>query len=376
TALATTHTHGHTPTPPTTTHTHPNLPTYPFQRRRYWLEDPARTAAAVLDAPVELAGEGGLLFTGRLSLDTHPWLADHGIDGVPLVPGSLFVDLALRAGEHAQSPVVDELTLEAPLALPTTGAASLQLTVGVPADDGRRPFAVHARFGEDADWTRHASGLLSAESGHTPVPDTTWPPAGAVRTDVDEVYDRLAGLGYGYGPAFRNLRAAWQLGDTLYAEVGVPGEPGGGTDEFALHPALLDAALHLLPVREGLDGVRLPFSWSGVRLHATGATALRVRLEPLAGETVSLVLTDPAGGLVAAVDALDLRPLPAGALTATPQTGTDPLYEVGWTELRPSGGGSGHADAPEPVIVHLDTDTTPEDTALHALTLVQNWLTQ
>ncbi|TXS42303.1 type I polyketide synthase, partial [Streptomyces sp. OR43] len=348
--------------------------TYPFQPTHYWLDATATATADALLAPaVELAEDDGLLFTGEVGTALLPWLADHAMGGVPLVPAALFVELALRAGEKADVPVVDELTLEAPLALPADGSAvSLQLTVGAPDSTGR-PFSVHARPADGSAWVRHASGRLAAADHEVPAPETVWPPADAVPTDVAEVYERLERLGYGYGPAFRNLRKAWALGDTLLAEAALPEELRDSAVEFALHPALLDAALHLLPLRDGGAELKLPFSWSGVRLHATGADSVRIRLEPAGGDSMSLSLTDSGGDPVASVDAVHLLPAPIVTAAPTAPTPTDPLYTVEWTEPGvPRGRARDVLPAPE--IVRIDSGLPVAEATHRALTLVQEWL--
>ncbi|MEW2124215.1 SDR family NAD(P)-dependent oxidoreductase [Streptomyces sp. NPDC007259] len=365
TALATTYAQG---TPLTTGGAgHTDLPTYPFRPTHYWLDTPATDA--LLAPAVELAGDGGLLFTGEVGTRSLPWLADHAMGGVALVPAALFVELALRAGEEADAPVVDELTLEAPLPLPDDGSVvALQLAVGAPEDTGRRSFGVHARSGEGQPWIRHASGWLAPADAEVPDPGPAWPPAGAERTDATEVYERLAALGYGYGPAFRNLRDAWSVGGALFAEVALPDELRAQAGDFALHPALLDAALHLLPLQGGGDELKLPFSWSGIRLHATGADALRVRLEPDDGQSVSLSLTDAAGGPVASVGSVRLLPAPAVAASHT-----DPLYEVEWTEPVARAGRAGEV-LPGAEIVRITPGRSVAEAAHHALALVQEWL--
>ncbi|MFD0662082.1 polyketide synthase dehydratase domain-containing protein [Thermocatellispora tengchongensis] len=183
-----------------------------------------------------------MTWTGRISLESHPWLADHAVWGRVLVPGTAFVELALRAGGE-----IEELTLQAPLAVPERGGVHLQLVAGAEDEAGRRTVGVHSRP-EDAPpgtpWTCHATGVVRAGTGPDDFADdlTAWPPPGAVPVDVDGRYDELAGQGYDYGPSFQGLRAAWRRGEEVYAEVSLPGEQDAAA--YAVHPALLDAALH------------------------------------------------------------------------------------------------------------------------------------
>ncbi|WP_435897545.1 SDR family NAD(P)-dependent oxidoreductase [Streptomyces achromogenes] len=324
------------------------LPGYAFQRERYWLDSTAGgadvtsaglapTDHALLGAAMVRADTEGAVLTGRLSAATQPWLADHRVGGRLLFPGTGHLELALRAGDQVGCGDIAELTLHAPLVLPDRGAVQLQVTVGAPEGD-TRPVTIWSRpesLDEELPWTRHADGLL-APTGTLPVPAdplTDWPPRDAEPVPLDGLYDDLAGLGLGYGPLFQGLRAAWRTADGLYAEVATDAVPDG----FALHPALSDAALHTVGLTDAAgEEALLPFAWSGVRLHATGATALRVRVRPTGEGTVALTLADPTGAPVATVDALTLRPLRTEALAAaarTPRAGA--LYRVEWVPAPP-----------------------------------------
>ncbi|MCX5208626.1 SDR family NAD(P)-dependent oxidoreductase [Kitasatospora sp. NBC_00240] len=331
----------------------PDLPTYAFEHRRFWLDPDAVPAdphgvgldAAghpLLGAELHLPESGGLLLTGRLSLAALPWLADHAVTGGVLLPGAALVELALRAGERADAPYLEELTLEAPLGLPAEGAVQIQLSVAAPAD-GRRALAVHSRpAGEDeAPWTRHASGVLATAGPADDESLPSWPPAEAAALPLDDVYHRLADDGYHYGPAFQGLRAGWRAEDgTLYAEVALPEEQAGTAPAYGLHPALLDAALHLVArygravVPDGAPALVLPFAWSGVAVHAVGAAAARVRLRPVDGG-YALTLADAAGAPLASVRRLDLRPVEPWALTRALRSTADrsperSLYTLVW----------------------------------------------
>ncbi|MCE7550791.1 type I polyketide synthase, partial [Streptomyces thermodiastaticus] len=326
------------------------LPTYPFQREHFWLApntggDP-RTLGLdaarhpLFSAVVEVAGRDELVLTGRLSVSDHPWLADHTIGGTVLVPATAFLELAVAAGDRAKAPHVEELTLEAPLALTESQVLRVQVVVGAPDASGLRPFTVHAcpDTGDEGsrEWTRCASGVLGATTAAGPVEGLRqWPPAGARPEPLTGVYDRLTGAGYDYGPAFRCLRALWRGADgDLYAEVRLPGDQQEAATRFALHPALLDSVLHPL-VLHGMDGMepgvlQLPFAWSGATVHAVGATALRVRIsaDPRTG-TAALTLADPTGEPVAAVASLTLRPVARDRI-AQAAGGPAPLYVVDW----------------------------------------------
>ncbi|MCX5380979.1 type I polyketide synthase [Streptomyces sp. NBC_00091] len=320
-----------------------DLPTYAFQRERFWLEGTEAAgdmASAGLDAAghpllgamVTVAASDDHLFTGRLSVTAQPWLADHAVAGTVLLPGTAFVELALHAGLQTGHGHLEELTLEAPLVLPERGGVQVQLAVGPADPDGRRTVTTYARSAQESGepWTRHATGVLSATPATSPAPATTggpWPPAGAEPLDLTGFYDRLTDAGLGYGPAFQGLRAAWRLGDEVYAEVGLDRDQQEAAGRFGLHPALLDAALHAVGLGSFLDGpgVRLPFSWNGVHLHTAGARDLRVRLSPAGGDAVALTVTDTAGLPVATVDSLALRPVATEHLAHR-----DTLFALDW----------------------------------------------
>ncbi|HEX2312789.1 MAG TPA: SDR family NAD(P)-dependent oxidoreductase, partial [Thermomonospora sp.] len=316
------------------------LPTYAFQHRPYWLAPPAAagnlgaTGLAGADHPLlgavlEPADGDGLVLTGRISTRTHPWLADHAVLGSVLFPASAFVELVLHAGRAVGLERVEELTLEHPLALPDTAAVRIQVIVGEADGSGARPVTVHSRAGEDDGWTRHATGSLgAAEAPPAPRSESAWPPPGATPVDVEALRDDLDDQGYRYGPLFWGLRAAWRHGDDLYAEVELPEVPDAS--RYGVHPALLDTALRPLTLGNEPGVLRLPFSWSGVSLHATGATAARVRLSPTGADGATLEIFDPAGLPIATVEALSLRPYTPDRNAAVHR---DSLFRAAWKTL-------------------------------------------
>ncbi|MFD9606908.1 SDR family NAD(P)-dependent oxidoreductase [Streptomyces sp. NPDC059970] len=350
------------------------LPTYAFQRKRFWPKLSAAWAGdatamglraaehPLLSAAVTLADGDGMLFTGRLSLGTHPWLADHTVLGTALLPGTAFVELAVHAGDQVGCGQLVELNLEAPLILPEEGGIAVQMTVGAPDDTGHRPLYVYSRpDGEEGEetWNRNAGGLLAP--GQATAPDwaafAQWPPRDAVQVPMDDFYAQLEAANYGYGPAFQGLKSVWRRGDDVFAEVRLPEEPAAEAQRFGLHPALFDAAMHSRAMLgngdEGGPGQeRLPFSWTGVSLYATGASALRVRLSPTGTDTVSVALADESGAPVASVGATVLRPVSAEQLNTSRSPHHDSLFRIDW----PVAQGTGTAPDTSGWIVLGDSD--------------------
>jgi pimaricinolide synthase PimS1 len=325
------------------------LPTYPFQRQRYWLAPasagpgPAALGQGALEHPFLAASiedpEGeGIAFAGRVSVAEHPWLADHAVLGSVLLPGTAFLELALFAGERAGAPVVEELTLQAPLVL-ADGAVSLRATVSAPDAQGNRELTVHSRpEGEEGAWARHATGVLAPGAPLAPEGPSQWPPPGAEAVDPAAVHARLADAGFEYGPAFSGLGAAWKDEDALYAEVSLPEGLAGASQGFLLHPALLDAAGHtslgLALLDDGEGELRLPFSWRGVQLHTAGASTLRMRAQ-LDRDRFSLSAVDEAGTIVISVESVVARPVDRVRLQAA--AGSRSLYRLDWQSLRAPG---------------------------------------
>ncbi|WP_239142044.1 type I polyketide synthase, partial [Plantactinospora endophytica] len=322
-----------------------DLPSYAFQRRRFWLGSSAGDIRAaglaaarhpLIAGSVRLADGDGVVLTGRLSLHSHTWLADHTIGGNVLVPGTAFVELAARAGDEAGYDQIDELTLYTPLILPRRGGVHLQMVLRAPDEQGRGSLTIHSRpddADQDEPYTRHAAAVLTAGVRESdPGRLTQWPPPGAETIQVDGVYERLAEEGYHYGPAFQGLRAAWHLDGSVYAEVALA--ENIEVDGFALHPALFDAALQAVALEPGGEagaGPRLPFAFTGVDVHASGATTLRVRLARDDEGSVTLHAFDPAGNPVVTVGKLVTRPLTDTA-PAAPDL-DDALFRVEWTPL-------------------------------------------
>ncbi|MEI2777964.1 MAG: type I polyketide synthase [Tetrasphaera sp.] len=328
---------------------------YPFQRNRYWLDVEPRAGLApgmepvahpLLHAVLRLP-DGGLVVTGTLAARSSRWLADHVVNGRILLPGTAFVELSLVAGEQADSPVLEELTLEAPLVLSETEAVTVEAVLSPADDTGRRSLSIHSYAASRGEWTRHAVGFVTATPPAAAAGLTAWPPAGAAAIDVTGAYAELTGRGYGYGPAFQGLRAAWIADGALYAEVALP-EAAGPVTGYRMHPALLDIAMHadlVVDMRAGGSQALLPFAWTGVALSTPGTSTLRVAVERIRGaEESRMVVADTAGRVVLQVDRLVSR-------VDDPRGHLDPdLHVIGWepVAVAPNGPGATTNAAADP----------------------------
>ncbi len=372
-----------------------DLPTYPFQRERYWLPLPRPAATSpvqlgqtptghpLIATAVDVAEDDTTTFTGSLSRAEQPWLADHAVGDTVLVPGTVFLELALHAADHLGHNHVVDLTLAAPLVLPDTGAVAVQVVAGAVDEHDRRDVGVYSRpveDGADQAWTRHAFGQLGTTA---PVPGTgtaVWPPAGAEPVDVQDAYERLARHGLRYGPAFQGLVAAWAQDGTTYAEVRLP--ETASEEGFALHPALLDAALHAQALRglienEDAGTVTIPFSFGNATLHATGATTVRVTLSPIGSESIAVAIADGGGTPLLTVESLATRSTTARQIAMSTHTTSQSLYRVEWAALVDP-----ELIAVEPDVTYHhvtggaadDVVTAAHDTAVRTHRVITEWL--
>ncbi|WP_330231018.1 HAD-IIIC family phosphatase [Nocardia sp. NBC_00508] len=375
-----------------------DLPTYAFDERRFWTDSVNRNAAShglqdvahpILGAGVPQPDSGGVTLTGRLSRQQQPWVADHAGPNAVLLPGAALVELAVRAGDEVDSPLVRELVLRAPMLVPDRGALLIQTVVGGADADHRRTVRIYARdeHDPDAQWTLHADGTLAEQSEPVPahIESSAWPPAEVVPVDVDDMYAELFTRGHHYGPLFRAMRAAWRRDDEIFVEVELAETAQGDAAKFGIHPALLDAALHAtaLFAADG-ENALLPFVWTDVALWASGATALRVRLTRSGADTVTMSATDRSGRPVVSVGSVLLRPVTAAQWDAAsiapayrrllrmewselPLPAPDRTLTLGeWNSVVP-----GTADAIVLPVPEGDSPSDVHDTAQHILAALQ-----
>jgi acyl transferase domain-containing protein/acyl carrier protein len=333
------------------------LPPYAFSRKRYWPHtfggsgDPASLGLMsaehpLLAASTALAGGGGWLLTGRLSLDSHAWLADHAASEAAVLPSAVYVELALQAAARAGCDTIERLSIDVPLVLEPDTPIQLQVALGAAEESGARSLSIHSRPCSQEDsggWIGHATGvaLPAAEDRPRACPalseGTAWPPPDAESVSLEDLHERLAQLGWEHGPAFDGLRAAWRRGGELFAEVSVTDDCDRQDGGFALDPALLDAALQLTAwsVADGgsADGPQLACRWDGVRLHSASSSGLRVAIAPAEDGGFSLSAANQLGVPVLSVDALRLEAIAPERLARGGADARRSPHHVQWQEL-------------------------------------------
>ncbi|WP_454197775.1 thioester reductase domain-containing protein [Nocardia sp. Marseille-Q1738] len=348
------------------------LPTYAFQRSRHWADDTATKATGtgsavghpVLDVAIDLADSeaDGLVATGRLSRRQR-WIAPGAV-----VPATVLVELAIRAGDELGCTELSALTILTPLRMPARADLHIQARVGGVTDSGERPVSIHSRTaGSPGPWTLHARGMVRLRIGGADFDLAQWPPTLSEHERCTEV----------------------ALPDELAAEAAA----------YRLHPVLLDAAL-AAATADNVGAMR------DIRLYSTGATALRVLARTDADGSTALLLADRTGAPVAAIGALtgaaarppesdsprpkvdDMaftvdwvpaattgRPIRWGAIT-----GTEPVLEIGETTLFADLADAADADKPVDAILatigaaqSADPVSRAHELGRRALSLVQQW---
>lgn len=255
------------------------LPTYPFQRRRFWPKSSAITVdgpamSGLLGSGKDLAS-GDTVYTSRLSVKSQPWLGDHVIYGTVVVPGATYAAMALAAvGTPAH---VKEVFFYEPIILPDKASREVQLTLH-PLDEGWK-FSVHSRpYGvKDAEWSRNADGTALAGAGAEP--DQAEPIDDAIermeRMRPQELFETFDDMELSWGPNWSgSLKSLWLGEGEAVGDISVGEELAENLGTEPMHPVLMDlctgvafpAFPALRAAEQGVSGLFLPLRYEQVTL--------------------------------------------------------------------------------------------------------------
>ncbi|EHB55431.1 6-deoxyerythronolide-B synthase., NADPH:quinone reductase [Mycolicibacterium rhodesiae JS60] len=357
-ALATAYICGHRPDFAARYHTpgrRLELPTYPFQRRRYWpktsgIRVDGTAASGILGSAKDLAS-GDTVYTNVLSVKTQPWLAHHVIYGTVVVPGATYAAMALAsAGAPAR---VKEVFFYEPIILPDKASREVQLTLH-PVDDGWK-FQVHSRpFGvRDAEWSLNADGtLLTGAEPEAEAQDARVSPAEAVeqmnRIRPQELFDIFHDMELTWGPTWTtSLKSLWVGEGEAIGDIAVGDELGEHLGIEPIHPVLLDLCTGVvfpafpatLAAEQGMTDLFLPLRYGQVRLHEKMPRRFFCRARwhenAVTNETqvFDLDFVDRDGLVLGGISEFTLKRAPREALLrGLGGDSTRLLYTLGWQE--------------------------------------------
>ena len=340
-----------------------HLPTYPFQRQRYWLEPKkggggalaATTSHPLLGEQLELAGTSEIRFQSQISQHGQnlTYLADHRIFGQAILPLTAYLEMALAAGKFRfpnQRIRLQEVFIEQPLVLAAEQGESntLQLVL-TPKGNNIYSFQIYSRMaaGEmsvNPTWIRHSFGdiFLGKLAGGNqtvgqPIPFNlaAWQAQCATEIVPEQFYQERRSQDIDFGPSFQGLEQLWKGDGVALGRIRVPDRVWQAIDEYSLHPALLDASLHLLGAILP-EGTYLPVVLDHLQLYHPPRRNLwsYATLKPGRSPDSEILnaevhLFDDQGNLVAWVSGLCLRRANQRHMTHRSEL-ENHLYEVVW----------------------------------------------
>ncbi|MDL1883142.1 SDR family NAD(P)-dependent oxidoreductase [Anaerolineae bacterium CFX8] len=343
------------------------LPTYPFQRERYWIETarsrrPAaylsgKTVHPLLGVRLRSPAVRGIVFESQMNAHYPPFLDHHRIYGVVVLPSPAYLEMALAGAEDAFAPGphgVENLSIQEALILPEEGFRTVQLVIE-PEGENRASFRVFS-LDERDEWKLHATGGLALRIGAPPA-DSGFP-VEEVRTRCTEqiagevYYAHVRDLGLEFGPNFHGIQNIWRRDGEAIGQIQLPEGLAGDAKNYRIHPAFLDACFHLLgaPLPDyNLDTAYLLIGIERFRLYRKPGAQLwnhtvltwhdESNKETFSGD---IRLYDSDGQLVAEVEGLQLKRAGREALMRVArQRPDDWLYRVEWLPKAHPGIGAG-----------------------------------
>ena len=347
-------------------HRQPNrrleLPTYPFQRRRFWPRTSGiassgfqgAAVSGILGSAKDLAS-GDIVYTSRLSVKSQPWLSDHVIYGTVVVPGATYAAMALAAvGAPAR---VKDVFFYEPIILPEKSSREVQLTLH-PLEDGTgSTFKVHSRpYGvRDAEWSLNADGTVVTGVDDEPVSETADPVDTAIerlnRMRPQELFETFADMELTWGPTWSgSLKSLWLGEGEAIGDIVVGEELAEQLGTEPMHPVLMDlctgvafpAFPALLAAEQGVHDLFLPLRYGQVMLREKMPRRFYCRARwhtsALDSETqvFDLDFVDRDGRQLGGIREFTVKRAPREALLrGLGGDATRLLYTLGWHEVPP-----------------------------------------
>jgi acyl transferase domain-containing protein/NADPH:quinone reductase-like Zn-dependent oxidoreductase/acyl carrier protein len=245
-------------------HSRVALPTYPFQRKRYWV-NPARNQMEnhgsgpalhpLLHRRIQSPKISQIIFEAVLDTEVLPYLKDHRIFGEIVVPATVYLEMSQAAASFVfdEKPYrVEDFNILQPLFIEEVVPSTVQIIVSSPNGDDAEfeIFSLGKKSAKAPEWSLHANGrmCLDGERSEHSVMDRFVPKesGGSERLNPESFYNKLAVHGIEYGPAFRGLENITRIGEQAMGRIRIPDVLGNEVGGYRLHPALLDSCIQLL----------------------------------------------------------------------------------------------------------------------------------
>lgn len=353
------------------------LPPFPWQRERYWMDqlqpgpvgDGTYTALiGRIGATTSRAGRirsadahplladhlhaslsGQHFWESDLSIAALPFLRDHQVQGMTVLPGAAYIEMGLAAAAVLPDAAyqLHDVVFKQALFVPPAAGCTLQVALA-PAAGGAANFQIASRRSdsqEQTEWVIHAVGQLQpSDTPDASVASSDTPEQIRARCTVNisqaEHYQTMQASGLSYGPCFQAISEIWRRDGEALGQLQLPADLHTDTASYRVHPVLLDAAFQIvaatLPRAEHGSDPFLPVGIRSLRVHGKPGTQVwchALLCSPLTNDAqrheADLLLCDEAGRIVVEARGLQLQLLGAAA----PSTATQPqdyLYTLNW----------------------------------------------
>jgi len=233
-----------------------HLPTYPFQRQRYWFEATGQASRSLVNGAGHpllgnrlLSALKEIQFETQLSLHSPSYLADRRLHERALMPPAAYLEIGLAAASdlfEIETPTIEGIVIEEPLEL-FEELQTIQVIV-TPTGPDYASLQIFSMPNDGDAWKLMAKGRLK-RAHEEPPPQTLdfeTVKAKSRQVDIEDYYARLRQQGLDFGPRFQCFDELWQDGEQVLAAL----RTNADTRRYLLHPPLLDACCHLLGIDE------------------------------------------------------------------------------------------------------------------------------
>ena len=330
-----------------------SLPTYPFQKDRFWIDErlpgtihvrdniPGNTIHPLLGQRLSLPDTQEIHYENRLSASSPSWLSDHRVHQQVVLPGAAFLEIGVAAGVNCLNTnelIIKDVAFDKAFILPEDELSKVHVRV-FSGDEGGYGFKIFRLNG--SDWILHASGKIMGKAKETQLAriDLAQLKRRCTRDlSVEEHYRNCEKKGLYYGTDFQAIEQIWQGKSEALGQVQLPDHLVSDTENYTLHPALLDAcfqvAIAAFPIEP--DTTYLPIHvnelqvfrkaeakvWSYAKLTETHKEA-----QVLTGD---IDLYNEQGMIIAQVKGLTVKRVNVDSLRQSIQKDDELLYNIAW----------------------------------------------